>query len=53
MALFDFDGTLSVIRSGWAGVMVPMWSGFRWGMAFATLEQTKAVYKQVELRPAR
>jgi phosphoglycolate phosphatase-like HAD superfamily hydrolase len=22
--LFDFDGTLSLIRSGWAGVMVPM-----------------------------
>ncbi len=24
MALFDFDGTLSLIRSGWMGVMVPM-----------------------------
>lgn len=23
-ALFDFDGTLSLIRSGWVGVMVPM-----------------------------
>ena len=23
-ALFDFDGTLSLIRSGWMGVMVPM-----------------------------
>ena len=23
-ALFDFDGTLSLIRSGWQGVMVPM-----------------------------
>ena len=23
------------------------------GMAFATLDQTKGVYKQVELRPAR
>src|SRR5580700_4571633 len=23
-ALFDFDGTLSVIRSGWVDVMVPM-----------------------------
>ena len=24
VALFDFDGTLSTIRSGWIGVMVPM-----------------------------
>ena len=24
VALFDFDGTLSLIRSGWMGVMVPM-----------------------------
>ena len=24
VALFDFDGTLSVIRSGWVDVMVPM-----------------------------
>jgi phosphoglycolate phosphatase len=24
VALFDFDGTLSLIRSGWLGVMVPM-----------------------------
>jgi phosphoglycolate phosphatase len=24
VALFDFDGTLSLIRSGWVGVMVPM-----------------------------
>jgi phosphoglycolate phosphatase-like HAD superfamily hydrolase len=24
VALFDFDGTLSLIRSGWEGVMVPM-----------------------------
>jgi len=23
-ALFDFDGTLSLIRSGWQGVMIPM-----------------------------
>ncbi len=23
-ALFDFDGTLSLIRSGWVNVMVPM-----------------------------
>lgn len=24
VALFDFDGTLSLVRSGWIGVMVPM-----------------------------
>ena len=24
VALFDFDGTLSIIRSGWMGVMIPM-----------------------------
>jgi hypothetical protein len=24
VALFDFDGTLSLIRSGWMDVMVPM-----------------------------
>jgi phosphoglycolate phosphatase-like HAD superfamily hydrolase len=24
VALFDFDGTLSLIRSGWQGVMIPM-----------------------------
>jgi phosphoglycolate phosphatase len=24
VALFDFDGTLSLVRSGWVGVMVPM-----------------------------
>ncbi|MBI5084200.1 MAG: HAD family hydrolase, partial [Acidobacteria bacterium] len=24
VALFDFDGTISIIRSGWVGVMVPM-----------------------------
>ena len=24
VALFDFDGTLSLIRSGWVDVMVPM-----------------------------
>ena len=24
VAVFDFDGTLSLIRSGWVGVMVPM-----------------------------
>jgi phosphoglycolate phosphatase len=24
VALFDFDGTISLIRSGWVGVMVPM-----------------------------
>ena len=24
VVLLDFDGTLSLIRSGWAGVMVPM-----------------------------
>jgi len=24
VALFDFDGTLSLIRSGWMGVMIPM-----------------------------
>jgi len=24
VALFDFDGTLSLLRAGWAGVMVPM-----------------------------
>ena len=23
-ALFDFDGTLSLIREGWQGVMIPM-----------------------------
>src|SRR6266478_9333540 len=27
VALFDFDGTLSLIRSGWVGVMVPMMVG--------------------------
>jgi phosphoglycolate phosphatase len=27
VALFDFDGTLSLIRSGWTGVMVPMMAG--------------------------
>jgi phosphoglycolate phosphatase-like HAD superfamily hydrolase len=27
VALFDFDGTLSTIRSGWVGVMVPMMVG--------------------------
>ena len=24
VALFDFDGTLSLIRSGWMDIMVPM-----------------------------
>ena len=24
VALFDFDGTLSIIRSGWEDVMIPM-----------------------------
>jgi hypothetical protein len=24
VVLFDFDGTLSLLRAGWAGVMVPM-----------------------------
>ena len=24
MALFDFDGTISLVRSGWVDVMVPM-----------------------------
>ena len=24
VALFDFDGTISLIRAGWVGVMVPM-----------------------------
>jgi phosphoglycolate phosphatase len=24
VALFDFDGTLSLVRAGWAGVMIPM-----------------------------
>ena len=27
MALFDFDGTLSLIRSGWMDVMIPMMTG--------------------------
>src|SRR6266436_197979 len=27
VALFDFDGTLSLIRSGWMDVMVPMMTG--------------------------
>jgi phosphoglycolate phosphatase len=27
VALFDFDGTLSLVRSGWVGVMVPMMVG--------------------------
>src|SRR6185295_19260342 len=27
VALFDFDGTLSLIRSGWVDVMVPMMVG--------------------------
>jgi phosphoglycolate phosphatase-like HAD superfamily hydrolase len=27
VALFDFDGTLSLLRAGWAGVMVPMMVG--------------------------
>ena len=28
VALFDFDGTVSLIRSGWVDVMVPMMVGF-------------------------
>src|SRR5690349_15490861 len=27
VALFDFDGTLSLIRSGWMNVMIPMMTG--------------------------
>jgi fructose-1-phosphate kinase PfkB-like protein len=34
------------VAAGTASAQLP-------GMAFATLDQTKAIYKRVELRPAR
>jgi phosphoglycolate phosphatase-like HAD superfamily hydrolase len=42
VALFDFDGTLSLLRAGWANVMVPMMvrelAGLNSGESEATLE---------------
>lgn len=42
VALFDFDGTLSIIRSGWMDVMVPMMVGL--------LAETKSGESEDELR---
>jgi phosphoglycolate phosphatase-like HAD superfamily hydrolase len=43
--LFDFDGTLSLIREGWPGVMIPMMVGFlrETGTAETDAELTAAV----------
>jgi phosphoglycolate phosphatase len=42
VALFDFDGTLSLIRSGWMDVMVPMMVEF--------LQETNSGESEAELR---
>src|ERR687890_2700331 len=42
VALFDFDGTLSTIRSGWMDVMVPMMVEF--------LQETSSGESEAELR---
>src|SRR3954464_14887092 len=42
VALFDFDGTLSTIRSGWMDVMVPM--------MVELLAETKSGESEKELR---
>src|SRR3954447_24785515 len=42
VALFDFDGTLSTIRSGWMDVMVPM--------MVELLEETRSGESEEELR---
>ena len=44
VALFDFDGTLSVIRAGWIGIMVPM--------MVELLAECKSGESEAELRAA-
>src|SRR3954465_10187901 len=41
--LFDFDGTLSLIREGWPEVMVPMFVEFLPPLPGETLEQRRAL----------
>ena len=43
MVLFDFDGTLSLIRAGWMDVMAPM-------MVDLSLKQTGRVSRRNNLR---
>src|SRR5215472_1215419 len=43
VVLFDFDGTLSLIRSGWMNVMVPMMVEILWDLKTGETEE--------ELRP--
>jgi phosphoglycolate phosphatase-like HAD superfamily hydrolase len=45
-ALFDFDGTLSLIREGWPQVMIPMMVGVLQGTG--TAEQEAELYQKVE-----
>src|SRR5258707_1278678 len=47
VVLFDFDGTLSLIRSGWMNVMVPMMVEILAGLKTGeTEEQLKAVVEE-------
>lgn len=39
LALFDFDGTLSLVRSGWMDVMVPMMTGILLDLRSGETEQ--------------
>src|SRR5262245_26237249 len=41
--LFDFDGTLSLIREGWPEVMVPMFAEMLPPLAGETAEQRRAL----------
>lgn len=45
-ALFDFDGTLSLIREGWQNAMIPM--GVRYLKETGTNESDEELYKVVE-----
>ncbi len=45
VAVFDFDGTLSLIRSGWADVMVPMMAEILAGLK--TGESEQAIFRTV------
>src|SRR3974377_1931828 len=64
VALFDFDGTLSLLRAGWAGVMTPMMgeelAQLKTGETEAQLEHTvrefvdrltgkQTIYQMIEL----
>jgi len=47
-ALFDFDGTLSVLREGWETVMIPVMIESICGPAPVTLEIEREVHEYVE-----